>query len=547
MIEFPEEKKAEAARDRDLDDLLSALVDDELTAEQADQLRSRLREDPAARAAYIDALAFEALLREEFPARSETEVDVPLTLSVRPPRWGVPWFATGVAAALLVGLFGFLVSSSRSPTGALGMQSSPEGTALARVTRVTEGAHDGAQRAFVPGEILEVGDVEVHRGPVEITFNCGAVITLESGARMRLEGEQQAFLHAGKVSATVPEQAKGFVIATPRSRVLDLGTSFDLAVAENGDTDLQVLDGLVETTISDNDETKVGLIRDHEGIRITATGIERTPLSWPYTPSEIAGPEWNPVDEYVHWSFDHPAQDYFPAIAGRHRLSLVRDLEEVRDLPSRTVPGAFGGAVQFNGETETAHCRTFHGIRGDAPRTVACWVKIPEEADASHPNGIVLWGRPDLAGGMWLMNWNVRPQDGVVGALRQELGGGHVIGTTDLRDGRWHHVASVFLGGTGNKVTTHVKLYVDGRLEAVSGSMQQVVNTLTGVQDAEARPLMLGSYPDPNRMWTLEGSLDEVYVFDGALTPAQIVWLMVHNSFWLPADGWRAALGPAPR
>ena len=70
------------------------------------------------------------------------------------------------------------------------------------------------------------------------------------------KGEQQAFLLEGKVSATVPEQAKGFTIATPRSRVLDLGTSFDLAVAANGDTELQVLDGLVETSLPADDESK---------------------------------------------------------------------------------------------------------------------------------------------------------------------------------------------------------------------------------------------------------------------------------------------------
>jgi ferric-dicitrate binding protein FerR (iron transport regulator) len=545
MIEFPENEDVRPARDRELERLLMALIDDEITEGQAERLRERLREDPAARAAYIDALAFEALLREEFPARTEMDVDLPLAVPAPARRWGLPWFATGVAAALLVGLFGFLLTSNRpGPAGALALTASPDGTALARVTRVGEGAVDGTRQAFVPGAILEVGELEVDGGLVEITFNCGAVVTLEPGARISLEGETQAYLHEGKVSATVPEQAVGFSISTPRSKIFDLGTSFDLAVAENGDTELHVLDGLVETILPAEDEDQVRLVREHEGIRIASSGIERANLSWPYAATEIAGPGWNPLGTYVHWSLDQPVGDHFPAHAGQHRLALLNGKGPVEDLPAKNVvPGAFGSALRLDGRTETARCATLQASAGDAPRTVACWVKIPANAGADHPNGIIAWGGHDSAGARWLTNWNTRERDGTVGALRQEVGGGYVVGSTDLRDGRWHHVAAVFLGGKGTDVTTHVKLYVDGRLEAVSGSRQASIEDAdSGSEPGGPVNLVLGGYPDPSRNWTLNGSLDEVYVFDGALTPSQIMWLMAHNYIWLPTEEMQVSL-----
>lgn len=528
--------RIEPLRDRAFDALLSALIDDELTEEQAAELRVVLRRDPAARAAYIDAMAFEALLREEFPERSEADEDLPLALPDRRRSWwsGV-WPATvGVAAALVIGLFGFLAQSNRLPAGAVALETAPEGTALARVTRVTEGAMDGAQRPFAPGHVLEVGEVDVLGAPVEITFNSGAVVTMEPGARMRLDGEQQAFLLAGKVSATVPEHAQGFAIDTVRSRIVDLGTSFNLEVSPDGDTELRVLDGLVETSV--DNASAVRLVRENESIRIASDGIEQGAVSWPVSVVTADGPAWDPADTYAHWSFDHPARTYFLEDHGTHRLALLDNGSEVRNLPSRVVPGAFRGALQFNGASETATCLTLDGLRGDAPRTTACWVRLPREAAADRPNGMILWGHPDRSAGTWVMNWNTRPQDGRVGALRQELGDGYVVGSTDLRDGRWHHVTAVYLGGASGDVNSRVKLYVDGRLEAVSGSSPQSVEALAGAQDGGTRALMLGGYPGEDRTWTLDGALDEVYVFDGALTPAQIVQLMSKNAIQSPED-----------
>ena len=40
-------------------------------------------------------------------------------------------------------------------------------------------------------------------------------------------------------------------------------------------------------------------------------------------------------------------------------------------------------------------------------------------------------------------SWNRDPAQGALGALRTETEQGYLVGTTPLRDGRWHHVAVV--------------------------------------------------------------------------------------------------------
>jgi hypothetical protein len=133
--------------------------------------------------------------------------------------------------------------------------------------------------------------------------------------------------------------------------------------------------------------------------------------------------------------------------------------------------------------------------------------------------------------GRWQVAWNNDQDQGTSGAPRVEFADGFVIGATDLRDGRWHHLAVVCLAGPKANVATHVRIYVDGRLEALTGRHPRRIDSPTTA--AAARPLTLGRHlgqgPGREAMF-FEGDLDEVHVFDGALLPGQITRLMKRNS-----------------
>jgi len=101
-------------------------------------------------------------------------------------------------------------------------------------------------------------------GGAEITLANGTVITLEAPCRLELLGSQQALLHEGRVVAFVPDHSVKFLIETPTSAVLDLGTEFGVGIRPDGQTLVQVYQGKVVAT------AKSPLARSVAGRQVTA-------------------------------------------------------------------------------------------------------------------------------------------------------------------------------------------------------------------------------------------------------------------------------------
>ena len=87
----------------------------------------------------------------------------------------------------------------------------------------------------------------IQHGNVHVKFACGAEVTLHGPAVFHIETEKLARLEYGSLEAKVPPEAIGFLIDTPASRVIDLGTEFAVSVADNGNTNINVINGEVET------------------------------------------------------------------------------------------------------------------------------------------------------------------------------------------------------------------------------------------------------------------------------------------------------------
>ena len=146
-----------------------------------------------------------------------------------------------------------------------------------------------------------------------------------------------------------------------------------------------------------------------------------------------------------------------------------------------------------------------------------------------------------MKGGAWQVSVNGTGNDGPLGRLSIGTHRGQVIGTTDLRDGEWHHCAVVMYGdeeGAPN-TATHILLYVDGELEPAARKSMYAVNT-------DSSP---GGDRSPHGIWIgrnlgfefegglaaeeygrfFRGDLDEMVICDAALSQKQIVRLMQDN------------------
>lgn len=80
-------------------------------------------------------------------------------------------------------------------------------------------------------------------GLAELLFDNNAKVVIEGPAEFELLAEDQINLQYGRIYATVPKEAIGFIINTPESRVIDLGTEFGVQVDRYGDMYLHVTKG----------------------------------------------------------------------------------------------------------------------------------------------------------------------------------------------------------------------------------------------------------------------------------------------------------------
>src|SRR5690242_12214264 len=113
-----------------------------------------------------------------------------------------------------------------------------------------------AQNCRWGGGVNPAGDLRAGRllslasGLAEVQFQCGARVVLEGPARLELLSERSARLWSGKLTARVPGARIGFEIISPQGKVIDLGTEFGVAVADDGATDVFVFEGKVEAVPS---------------------------------------------------------------------------------------------------------------------------------------------------------------------------------------------------------------------------------------------------------------------------------------------------------
>ncbi|WP_076421021.1 LamG-like jellyroll fold domain-containing protein [Colwellia sp. UCD-KL20] len=428
--------------------------------------------------------------------------------------FGKPW-AMAASIAFLVGTL-FI-------TNYINLQSD-----FALVTKIA--ATSPSEKILQLDRNLGRGEIELSEGYSEIKLNNGVVLVLEAPIKLNLKSVDQVILQHGKLVARVPQNAIGFRIDTPSAEIIDLGTEFGVEVSQNGESQVHVIEGEVKAR-ADNSQSyqhvkknqALSFNLNNEMIRIkNETGEFMRVL-----PGESVH---NP--DFLHWSFDN--NDNYLSIGkgidGKHYLAIDKSPSTEK---TAKVEGRFGQALYFNGKTNWL-TTDFAGIGSDDPRTVAFWLKVPTNFSRDEAYGIVSWGlHKDYAA--WQISPNPETVDGPLGRLRIGTFQAQVVGSTDLRDGQWHHIAVVLYGGEKSDISTHVLLYVDGQLEKTQKKSIAKINTT--LNDPRSRSLSLGrdigytNHPKDLNKSFFRGGVDELFIVEAALDPKQIKKLMLQNSF----------------
>jgi ferric-dicitrate binding protein FerR (iron transport regulator) len=155
--------------------------------------------------------------------------------------------ALGVFAVVVLLASAALVWISRWPDRA---PSSPASTpaippVVAAITRSSNARGDRADLSTAPDTVLRASSMFLMQGLVEMVFEGGAEVLVQAPAVLRLESDDQMFLHSGAVSVAIGEDSTGFIVRTPTGTVVDYGTEFGVIVSRSGKTEAIVHKGKV--------------------------------------------------------------------------------------------------------------------------------------------------------------------------------------------------------------------------------------------------------------------------------------------------------------
>lgn len=486
------------SNDTELDTLILALLDNDISPNEHAQLQARLKIDPRARERYKSLADLQNLLECEAEQHISSQKVELLPMEKIVSRQRVRFATRSIMAAaaliLLTGLVLQVIILDHASTGPTTAQFSKFSDFT--LTHTAEHSDSSDDMTIHAGSTLEL-----YQGTAEINFAAGVTAFILAPAKLTLKDPSTLDFESGTGWFNVPAEAVGFTVNSAQLKIVDLGTQFGVIAANNSMHEIHVFKGRVEAQCLYGEKQKMQLIAGNARRTSVVGKLETTELN------DSAFLKTLPRGlTYLHWNLDSQKSN---------TLSVQGNLASTANISSRftgktkQVESPSGKATQFT--PSGGHLTTsWSGIGADRPRTISGWIKCPPQ-QPKHDNAIAEWGitLSTADSSKWRVNLN--PSDNCQGALRTEFGQGYVVGTTNLRDGKWHHFASVYDGsGYGSKDT--ILLYIDGTREAISHSKSNTIRT--NLESSISIPLRMGS--------NFNGSIDDLHIYNGQLPESEI-------------------------
>ena len=496
----------------ELDELCNACADGCLSDAQRCRLERLLADSAEARKHYVRFAGLSASLHEYAGEPLAEAPDLPPgSRRLKLLAWSAAALAAAAAVVLVIGLGAPAKPGTPGQAMADNVEA-PDTVAILTAAADCRWNENGWQPgdSFLPGQRLEL-----LAGFAEIAFDCGARVLLEGPVDVLLTSAWEVDLRKGTLRANVPPEAIGFRVANPEVDIVDLGTDFSVVTDDHGSSEVFVHEGAVEVQPKKDPRPTKRILHQRESLRFASVGmspVKEAEKKFAKLARKVAMKTKSLLAKSVHWGFDAGDQ-MLPS------LNVPRNQELVFGS------GPWGRTLQFDGSfSARAQLPDFSAATS---RSVAWWVRVPADSALPESAPMLSWrlGR----GPILEIGWNRDPGRGVVGALQTRVGQQLTAGSTQLRDGKWHHVAVVLTRRQKEKEELLVKLYVDGRLEAKSH--RQVLRRSRENADAPqtGEVVLFGRAFGPDAAPRFRGELDEIFLTDGILTQAEIRALVAKN------------------
>jgi ferric-dicitrate binding protein FerR (iron transport regulator) len=516
---------------KELDQLLMALVDGELSYVQQQHLAALLHADPDLQQKYRDYLVLDALLHWEQPEAA------PAAPVRRRRRW---WYALGGTAALAAGLLLAVVLWPRphDKSGTANEADERMDNSVAMLLRAP-GAQWGATTEMPTrvGSPLRRGWLHLDSGFAHIEFYSGATVILEGPADFKLISRSEAYCTRGRLRATVPAQAQGFAIKTPAVNLVDRGTEFGLAIGTGDPTEVHVFQGKVELheLAPAPDAPPPPALTTGQSVRLDGPDAAARPI--PSDPARFVTARAlakRSTEEsrlrHQSWLAASATLRQDPSLVAYYTFRHDADQPWDRTLADQAPGPAHDGAVvgcewgtgRWPGKQGLEFRQVSDRVRVHIPGefdsiTLAAWVRVDGLPNTN--NSLLLadgWG----PGGV---HWQIGEFGKLVlGVQGNTTGKGtgsdyHAYDVfTPERLGKWTHLAVVYDRAAG--LVTH---YVDGQ-PAPAQSITPKAPTALRILDATIGNWNLAALQDPCPVRYLSGCMDELMLFARPLSGLEI-------------------------
>ncbi|HEX3134388.1 MAG TPA: LamG-like jellyroll fold domain-containing protein [Planctomycetota bacterium] len=381
----------------------------------------------------------------------------------------------------------------------------------------------------IPGKLTAGTRLHLTRGLAEIELHGSGKLVLEGPADLELASTTRAVLRSGRLVLHVTPAGHGYRVETPNGTLVDLGTRFGVSVGTDGATEAHVLEGAIAALAGTS--TQEVILKADDAARLSHGRLEHVTADLGAFYSALP-PHAEQTPDQLRWRLDDGNGATAHAdVRGFSGAVADLTLKSLRDAPlPQWITGHHGGGLAFDGRGGFAES-AFPGIAGTQARTVACWIRMPRDFTEADGFAIVSWGHFTSAGrgAVWQLSLNPLSKEGPLGRIRVGTHGGLLVGTRDLRDDAWHHVAVVMYGGARPDIGTHVLVYVDGELEKISRRTLLTIDTR--ITDG-GHGVWIGrnvTYTDEAKIHPqgfLRGAVDDLVIAGGTLSQNDIRTLM---------------------
>ena len=499
-----------------IESLIHAQLDGEITAEQHLQLESLLIEDWQARRLYLELADQHARLLHQ------PTVNAGRLQKSSKPRVVSQWyrFVAPLVTAAAIAFAVMLWPRKPSPVVA---KKEATATGVAMLSQTLDAQFD--QSPMQRGDAIVPGRISLAKGLAQIEFFSGATVLIEGDAELDIISAWEVRCIRGRVRVHVPPAAKGFLMQAPDVKLEDLGTEFAINVVDQTSA-VHVFEGEViahtagQAPASLTTGMSIGPVQEflaiHELQSLIHQREERLFEQWQKW-SKQARTDSRLI---AYYTFKHWADDRWDRLINNFTVPPQKQ-RAGGAVGARWTEGRWPGkeALEFKRPGDRVRMNldgTYNAL------TLACWVKV-DSVDKKY-NGLLLTDRYDNGEPHWqiyedgslMFSIMYRPQDAAKNVKYNQIYFSRPVFTTDSL-GRWHHLAVSYENQSGSVIQ-----YFDGR---------EVSREISALHQPD-RPIAFGpceignwGLPTPNHEFpirNLNGAIDEFAIYSAVLTANEL-------------------------